>query len=54
MAGGVILTAAALLDDRLRAFNTDDGKFLWTASPGWRLLGCILRALRVYLTQLIL
>jgi glucose dehydrogenase len=33
MAGGVIFIAA-LLDDRLRAFNTDDGKFLWTATPG--------------------
>jgi quinoprotein glucose dehydrogenase len=31
-AGGVIFIAATLLDDRLRAFNTDDGKLLWTAS----------------------
>jgi quinoprotein glucose dehydrogenase len=31
-AGGVIFIAATLLDDRLRAFNTDDGKLLWSAS----------------------
>jgi quinoprotein glucose dehydrogenase len=31
-AGGVIFVAATVLDDRLRAFNTDDGKLLWTAS----------------------
>jgi quinoprotein glucose dehydrogenase len=31
-AGGVIFIAATLLDDRLRAFNTDDGKLLWTAN----------------------
>jgi len=30
-AGGVIFIAASL-DDRLRAFNTDDGKLLWTAT----------------------
>jgi quinoprotein glucose dehydrogenase len=30
-AGGLIFIAASL-DDRLRAFNTDDGKLLWTAS----------------------
>jgi quinoprotein glucose dehydrogenase len=31
-AGGVIFIAATLLDDRLRAFSTDDGKLLWSAS----------------------
>jgi quinoprotein glucose dehydrogenase len=30
-AGGVIFIAATLLDDRLRAFGTDDGKLLWSA-----------------------
>jgi quinoprotein glucose dehydrogenase len=30
-AGGVIFIAATLLDDRLRAFDTDDGKLLWSA-----------------------
>jgi quinoprotein glucose dehydrogenase len=30
-AGGVIFIAASL-DDRLRAFDTDSGKLLWTAS----------------------
>jgi quinoprotein glucose dehydrogenase len=30
-AGGVIFIAASL-DDRLRAFDTDSGKILWTAS----------------------
>jgi quinoprotein glucose dehydrogenase len=31
-AGGVIFIAASLLDDRLRAFDTDSGKLLWSAS----------------------
>jgi quinoprotein glucose dehydrogenase len=31
-AGGVIFIAATMRDDRLRAFNTDDGKLLWSAS----------------------
>jgi quinoprotein glucose dehydrogenase len=30
-AGGIVFIAASF-DDRLRAFNTDDGKLLWTAS----------------------
>jgi quinoprotein glucose dehydrogenase len=31
-AGGVIFIAASLLDDRLRAFDTESGKLLWSAS----------------------
>ena len=31
-AGGVIFIAASFRDDHLRAFNSDDGKLLWTAS----------------------
>ena len=31
-AGGIIFIGASLLDERFRAFNTDDGKLLWSAS----------------------
>jgi quinoprotein glucose dehydrogenase len=31
-AGGVVFIGASLLDNRFRAFNTDDGKLLWSAS----------------------